>query len=197
MNNALIPGSLSDSARKGDISLAESFLSADVLILVDNSGSMSATDAPGGLSRKQTAKNELVKLQRKYPGKIALVSFANFPVPSPGGDILACGTTTGMAKALKFAKRADDCGMKIVLITDGEPNSQSETLAIASTFKSRIDAIYIGSEGGLGFDFLQQLMAITGGKAMKSAEPGLLAESETLNLTSKVFRMSCKGFYLF
>ncbi len=138
---------------------------------------MSATDAPGGLSRKRAAKNELVKLQREYPGKIALVSFADFPAFSPGGDILACGSTTAMAAALKFVKPADDCELKIVLITDGGPNSQSETLAIAGTFKSRIDAIYIGSEGGLGFDFLQQLMAVTGGKAMKSAEPGLLAES--------------------
>jgi hypothetical protein len=43
--------------------------------------------------------------------------------------------------------------------------------------------IYIGREGGYGYQFLQHLARLTGGKSFKSEAPGLLANGiETLLL---------------
>ena len=50
MGSALIPGSLAQVAGSQGISLAESFLGVDAVLIVDMSGSMSAVDAPGGRS---------------------------------------------------------------------------------------------------------------------------------------------------
>lgn len=55
----VVKGSLSDVAKATGASLAETFLSADVIVLVDTSSSMEAHDAPGGLSRYDAACKEL------------------------------------------------------------------------------------------------------------------------------------------
>jgi hypothetical protein len=45
---------------------------------------------------------------------------------------------------------------KIVLVSDGEPDDNAdETLKLAKTFQTAIDVIYIGREGGSGYQFLQ------------------------------------------
>ncbi|HEY4721791.1 MAG TPA: hypothetical protein VII92_08090 [Anaerolineae bacterium] len=44
----IVPGSLLDAAQRGNISLAESFLSCDALVIVDSSGSMISRDASNG-----------------------------------------------------------------------------------------------------------------------------------------------------
>lgn len=177
MSKAIVRGSLLDVTHNTGQSIAESFFNADVLILLDNSGSMGVMDAPGKISRRQAAENELRRLQKKYPGKIALVCFADDVIPSPSGMIIPCGATTDMSAALRYALQFDDIGMKIILVTDGAPNSTYNTIEVAKKFKSQIDAIYIGPEDGLGLDFLNRLMGVTGGKHFKSDEPGMLAES--------------------
>lgn len=181
--NAIVPGSLSAVAQRDGMTLAETFLNCDVLLLVDQSGSMSVCDAPGGTgsprSRYDAADAELTRLQAQYPGKVALVAFSSWPVFCPGGKAERLGGGTDMAAALQFVKVADDAGIKIVLISDGEPNEEAKTLQIAKTFKSRIDTIYIGSEedhsGGRAF--LQKLAQATGGQFFKSDAPGLLADN--------------------
>jgi len=174
MSNAIIPGSLSHIAKRKNQSLAESFLSADVIVLLDDSGSMSTNDAPNGMSRREAAKRELVRLQKQHPGKIALICFADEVVFCPHGDTVPCGGGTDMAKALGFVKVADDCGIKIILISDGAPNDEQETLQVAATFTSRIDCIFVGREGGSGQEFLDRLMKLTGGKRYKADAPGML-----------------------
>lgn len=174
MTNAIIPGSLSHMAKRNNQSLAESFLSADIIVLLDDSGSMMTPDAPNGMTRKEAAKMELSRLQKQHPGKIALVCFADDVVFCPHGDVQYCGGSTDMAKALQFVKVADDCGLKIILVSDGAPNDEKETLKVAQTFTSRIDCIYIGREGGHGMDFLNKLMSITGGKRYEADAPGML-----------------------
>ena len=172
--SAIVKGSLGDIATKNNQSLAETFLNAEVVILLDNSASMNMNDAPNGMTRKEAAEKELKMLQKNNQGKIALVCFADWPLFSPNGSVVDCGGSTDMAAALKFVKVADDCGLKIVLITDGEPNREAETLQVASTFTSRIDSIFIGREGGSGQAFLNKLMAVTGGKRFESDAPGML-----------------------
>jgi len=182
MSKAIIPGSLSHIAKRENQSLAESFLSAEIVILLDDSGSMTTKDAPNDMSRKEAAKAELKRLQKQHPGKIALICFADDVVFCPHGDVQYCGGSTDMAKALQFVKVADDCGLKIILVSDGAPNDERETLKVAATFTSRIDCIYIGREGGSGQEFLDKLMSVTGGKRFEADAPGMLGAGVELLL---------------
>jgi len=177
MTRAIVTGSIADVMGKENVSLAEGFLHCDVMLLVDTSASMDQRDAPGGLSRHDAAQKELEHLQTSQPGKFSVVSFSNEARFCPTGIPHRFNESTNMAGALRFVKPADDCGIRFFLITDGEPNSESETLEVAKTFKSRIDVVYIGRENGRGRDFLQRLAALTGGQSVKSKEIGMLAES--------------------
>jgi hypothetical protein len=174
--SALVSGSLAAVAQRDGISLAESFLSAEAIVLIDQSGSMAANDARGGRSRFDVADEELARLQATLPGKVAVIEFSTFPQFRPGGRPTRSRGTTDMVKALEFVKIADDCGVRIILISDGEPDDEEETLRVARRFKSRIDTIFIGREGDHGAEFLARLAAATGGASHKAAEPGLLAD---------------------
>jgi len=184
----LVTGSLSQIAQAQNISLAESFLSADAIVIVDMSGSMSASDAPGGLSRYEAAENELIRLQGEFPGKIAVVAFSDDAIFCPTGIPIRLGGNTNMAKALRFVKPADGLA-RIILISDGEPDSASETLQVAGTFISKIDAVYIGPESRNrwstnGREFLEKLAAASGGTFSRSKAPGLLHDDVARLLTA-------------
>jgi hypothetical protein len=149
---------------------------------------MSSHDAPGGKSREQVAEDDIIRLQATHKGKIALFCFADYAIFAPGGVPLNCGGSTNMAAALRYIQAADDCGSKIILISDGMPNDASETLRIAREFKNKIDTIFCGpetdTEGGRAF--LEKLARATGGQAVTTATPGLLgAQVETLLLIDK------------
>ena len=73
MTRAITAGSLASISKKENLSLAESFLSVDAILVVDMSGSMAANDAPGGISRYEAAEKELRQLQSSMPGKVAVV----------------------------------------------------------------------------------------------------------------------------
>lgn len=183
MSNAIIAGSLSDIQQQTNKSLAETFLNAEIVVLVDTSGSMESNDAPNGMSRYDAACQQLATIQGQNPGKVAVISFGSWPAFCPNGKPDNLGGSTNMVEALKFVKPVDGTGTKIVLVSDGEPDQEQETLAIAKTFSTKIDVIYIGREGGFGWKFLQKLAALTGGKSFKSNAPGLLGEGvETLLL---------------
>ena len=178
MSTAITTGSLADITKRDNLSLAESFLHCDAILIVDMSSSMGADDAPGGISRYDAAEKELRALQREMPGKIAVVAFSGQPVFCPGGVPARLGGTTDMAAALKFVLPADGLA-QIVLISDGQPDSERETLAVARRFTSRIDTVYIGPADGWaasGREFLAKLAAATGGRASMSKAPGLLQQ---------------------
>ena len=189
MTRAITAGSLASISKNENMTLAESFLSVDAILVVDMSGSMAANDAPGGLSRYKAAENELQQLQSSMPGKVAVVAFSSTTQFCPGGIPPRLGGSTDMAAALRFVLPADGVA-QIVLISDGEPDSESATLAVAREFEHKIDTVYIGPESGYyarGRSFLEKLAAATGGQAMKSAAPGLLKEQvESLLLTARV-----------
>jgi Mg-chelatase subunit ChlD len=76
---------------------------------------------------------------------------------------------TDLAKALEFAKVADVSGMRFILISDGEPDDRSAAMRIASTYRNRIDIIYVGSEtSSRGRDFMSELARLSGGIAVTS-----------------------------
>ncbi len=185
-NTALAVGSLAAVANRDGISLAESFLNCEVLVLIDQSGSMSAKDAPGGKSRFDAADSELLRLQKQHYGQVGVISFSTDVKFCPGGLPGRDGGGTDMAAALDFARVADSAS-KIVLISDGEPDSQRATLQAARRYKHPIHTIYIGPEDDRdgGRAFLERLAAATGGRTFQSAAPGLLGQGvETLLLTA-------------
>lgn len=180
MSKALVKGSLSDTANGK--TLAESFLNADAILIVDMSGSMACEDAPGGIARWDAAENELIRLQEENPGKLAVIAFSSTAQFCPDGKPIRFGGGTDMARALQFVKPADGLGVKFILISDGEPDDRKETLRVARSFESKIDTVYIGPEGGSGQAFLAKLAQVAGGMAATSEAPGLLADNVTLLL---------------
>jgi hypothetical protein len=178
-NTAIVPGSL---MAQGQHSLAESFLNADAILIVDMSGSMGMEDAPGEIARWDAAENELIRLQAENPGKLAVVAFSGTVEFCPTGIPPRLGGGTNMAAALRFVKPADGTGVKFILISDGEPDDKMEVLNVAYSFESKIDTVYIGPEGGRGASFLAKLAQQAGGMATTSKAPGLLADNVTLLL---------------
>ena len=183
MNNSIVVGSLGAIAKQSGQSLAETFLSCDVVILVDTSGSMSSHDSVGGRTRYDQACTELAQLQTNLPGKIAVIAFSDEVQFCPSGIPHNFGGGTDLAKGLRFIKAADVTGMKFILISDGQPDAPKEALFVAKTFKNHIDVIFVGPEGGSGRDFLKRLAKATGGQAVTAeAAKQLKATVETLLL---------------
>jgi Mg-chelatase subunit ChlD len=167
-NHNLVAGSLYEIAKKNNQSIAETFINCDVVILVDTSGSMSASDSRDGQSRYDVACAELRALQGSLPGKIAVLSFSSDVEFCPSGVAVFQGGGTDMAKALQFAKVADGIpGMRFILISDGEPDYPTDTLRIAASYKNKIDTIYVGPENRpIGRDFLEKLAQTSGGQTI-------------------------------
>ncbi len=179
MNNQIVVGSQQDIANRQGVSLAQSFMGARVIILFDNSGSMETEDTPSGKSRVEVAEEHLTTVQGKYPSQVALVCFACRVVYAPGGYPVEVGGSTELAAALDFVRMVDDCGIKIVVVSDGEPNSKQKALKAARKFNQQIDVIYVGDESDSagGRAFLEELAGATGGRFFNSDAPGELLES--------------------
>jgi Mg-chelatase subunit ChlD len=186
MNTQITVGSIADLATQGKMSIAESFLSADTIIVIDTSGSMGAHDDGGPQSRYQVALGELARLQKQLPGKVAVVNFSSTVEFVPGGMPQFLSGGTNLTKALEFVKVADGL-VRFIVISDGQPDDERSALAVASTFKSKIDVVYIGPEddylGGRGF--LERLARASGGKFVTADRARELASTvETLLLSA-------------
>jgi hypothetical protein len=167
MSNASVAGSLSAIAQQSGKSIAETFINADAIVIVDTSGSMGINDSRGGKSRYDIALEELTSLQRTLPGKIAVINFASRVQFEPGGVPYFQTGSTNLTEALCFTKVADIPGMKFILVSDGQPDDPEGALRMARTFTCKIDVIYVGPEDNpAGRDFLQRLAAVTGGKTV-------------------------------
>lgn len=177
MNTQIIPGSLGAIAQQNNTSIAETFINADAIILVDTSGSMDISDSREGRKRYDVACEELKTLQASLPGKLAVISFSSDVLFCPNGIPFNYQGMTDLAKALKFAKVADVKGMRFIVISDGEPDSESDALHIAKTYKNRIDTIYVGPKGGDGEDFLRRLAKASGGQGVTAAQVKELASN--------------------
>lgn len=168
MNTALVPGSLQAIAKQQNQSIAETFLSADAIILVDVSGSMTG-------SPFDQACAELRTLQADLPGKVAVVAFSDSPEFAPSGRPRFSSGGTDLARALAFVHVADGCDVRFIVISDGYPNDPEATLREARKFTSKIDTVFIGREGDPGAEFLRKLAAASGGQYSKN-QVGQIAE---------------------
>lgn len=175
MKNEIVSGSISDVMKRDDVSLAESFLSCDCVILIDVSGSMDSRDG-GNRTRFDRACDELRKLQAALPGKIAVVQFSSKVQFMPGGMPVFENGGTDLTTGLEFIRAADVPDMRFVVISDGEPNNEITAMAEARKFSNRIDTVFIGSEDGYGREFLQRLASESGGSAIKTASENIKSE---------------------
>ena len=184
----VVPGSLAQQAKDSGKSLAETFVSADAIILVDCSGSMGNDDAgpEHNEARYKVALRELAALQKAMPGKIAVIGFDDQVQFFPGGQPTWMGGGTDLAKALRFAKVADVSGMRFVLICDGYPDSAEAALQVASTYQNRIDTIFIGDPNSRdAIAFLKRLAEISGGApVVASGVAQLAAQTQRLLLAA-------------
>jgi Mg-chelatase subunit ChlD len=180
---SIVPGSIGALAKQTGKSIAESFVNADCIVVVDTSGSMGSHDSRGNQSRYDVAIEELAALQNSLPGKIAVVSFSNHPEFCPSGVPINFGGGTDLAGALRFVKIADVEGIRFIVISDGMPDSPDRALEVARTFRNRIDVIYVGPEDyPTGREFLERLAAISGGVTVTADRAKELAPAVTLLL---------------
>lgn len=179
--NAIVKGSTTQVAQAQGMSLAQAFVSVDVMVVIDLSGSMDMQDAPSGggiISRRSAAREQLEKLQYDHAGRIGLIAFADRAEYLPGGNIdgVDVGGGTDMLEGLRMAMPASNAGIPLVVISDGEPNwgLEEDCLALAGLMQSPLHCIYVGPEGGRGFAFLQRLARAAGdyGKARTSTTIG-------------------------
>lgn len=186
-SNALIRGSLSDVSMREGLSLAESFVGVDVVILLDVSGSMMMQDSRGGRSRYDVALEELAQLQQAMPGRIAVIGFSDHPEFAPNGAPRFQGTNTDLARALQFARMADIAGMRFIVVSDGQPDDERAALDVAATYQGRIDCVFVGPEHDrLGQEFLNKLASAHGGqKVTADRVQQLAAKIETLLLAAR------------
>ena len=143
---------------------------------------MNASDCPGQRRRYDVACEQLIRLQKELPGKVGVISWSCTVSFCPGGVPTFLRGGTDLVGALKFIKPADGTTIKLILISDGEPDygSEQKALDIASQFKSKIETIYIGPEGGPGRDFLRRLAEATGGKSVNQDLSQLGQLSQTM-----------------
>jgi hypothetical protein len=189
MSTAIIKGSVKDVAQKTGRTLAEAFLFVDAIVIVDTSASMEVRDVPKSelkVSRYDEACEQLRRLQAQLPGKIAVIAFSSSPVYCPNGHAQFLKGSTNLAAALRLIQPADDCDLRFIVISDGEPDNEQDCLTIAQAMKTRIDTIYVGPPDGKGADFLRRLAAIHGGQSSTQAGE-ILKLGETINklLTTK------------
>lgn len=183
---AIVPGSLSDVAKLAGASIAESFVGADAVIIVDTSGSMDEADSRGGQTRYAVACEELARLQREMPGKLAVIAFSSAVMFCPGGQPYQFHGGTNLEGALKFARVADVPGMRFFVISDGYPDDANRALKEASKFKAPISGVFVGPEGDRqGQEFMRKLASWSGGKYATSAKAIGLADNVTRLLISE------------
>jgi hypothetical protein len=184
-NGNIVQGSIGDIARQNNQSIAQSFVNADAIVIVDTSGSMCSHDSRDGKSRYEVACEELAALQQHMPGKIAVLSFSNITMFCPDGKPFDQSGTTDLTGALNFAKVGDTIpGMRFIVISDGQPDNSETALKVAKSYKNSIDVIYVGPEhSASGRDFLEKLAKASGGTTVTaSCATNLLNEAETLLL---------------
>lgn len=177
MSTAIVPGSLSAIAQRFGTNIAEAFLGASTIALIDVSGSMNSADSRDGRRRYDVACEELARLQAAQPGKVAVIAFSASSVFCPGGVPIYQGLGTDLTRALEFVKIADGT-VRFIVVSDGIPNNPESAIAVARTFVSKIDTIFVGPEDDIdgGRAFLAKLAAASGGRSITADRAMHLAE---------------------
>ena len=181
MSQSLVAkGSITNVAKSGDVAMA--LMDAKVLVVCDRSGSMVA-DARSGKASYQLEDEIVARLQAKYPGQVALAAFNDVAWLCPDGVLPMPTGQTNMLDALRLAQPLADAGLKIIMVTDGEPShSEQEVLDAAKLFRGKLDTIFVGPEVSMGRKFCKALALAAGGThsdANLKRDPALLEKNLT------------------
>lgn len=172
------------------------------VVLADCSYSMAMVDDPvtgieawsGSGPRRIERLAKVLAYVLTYTRLQALVAFGDAPVELPVSGRVALPEPAGgtaLDLALEHAARMRPRPVKVMVLTDGQPNSPVDALRAARLLKPMvIDAFFVGAEGDVGaLAFLAEL-AGCGGPGGKSGrfdlfEPLKVAETIRLRLTDQ------------
>ena len=179
MQSLIVKGSIKDVAKTNDVALT--ILDAKVVILCDRSGSMLG-EAWGHRPRYELEDEIITKLQAKYAGQIVLVAFHDVAYVCLDGVLPPPQGNTNMLDAFRVAEPFHDAGLRVILISDGEPSHDpAEVILAAQKFSGNMDAIFVGDELSPGKDFLKRLAKAVGGSSkVADLKNGTLALEEGL-----------------
>jgi hypothetical protein len=180
----IVPGSIADAAIQAGGELTKPPI---MVIMIDISSSMNEMDARYKgrvVSRYEAAKHQLIELQARYPGQIAIIAFGDEATACPGGVPPLPSGWTQLHLALKMAREADTGQMKFLIISDGLPQQQYQVEAEAELFTVPIDVILVGKDTN-GERFLGEFAAKTGGT--------FYTDTSTMLLTTTIAKMLTVG----
>lgn len=126
----------------------------EILILADISGSMS--DADGGSERRVTRISLLKKALDDLPAGVRIIAFSDDPREVKSVAELHPDGGTNLAGAINMA--ATFKPVRTVIISDGEPDSETLATQAAGKLTGIIDVVYCGSpKNKHARDFLESL----------------------------------------
>lgn len=178
----IVPGSIAAMVEAGQMTKPPI-----MVIMIDISSSMNEMDARykgARVSRYEAAKHQLIELQARYPGQIAIIAFGDEATACPGGVPPLPSGWTQLHLALKMAREADTGQMKFLIISDGLPQQQYQVEAEAELFTVPIDVILVGKDTN-GERFLGEFAAKTGGT--------FYTDTSTMLLTTTIAKMLTVG----
>lgn len=159
-SEALLKKSLEKSLRVTSLSdLVRVKTGEEVTLLLDVSGSM-GDHLRNGKTRIEGLREVVQGIQSKRPVK--MIAFGG----SDGGayDVTSIPFAAGgtpLHSAIDLAKLK---GVpRVIVISDGIPDSPSASIASAKAFGGQIDVVYVGDPGERGEEFLKSLAESTGG----------------------------------
>lgn len=183
-DSTVVKGSIQDVASQSGQGVADVMMDAQYVAIIDISISMDTRDAKGeggqGIRRFDAAVQALNSLQSSMPGRWIIIEFSSNCEIVPSGAIHSPTGFTNLAGALEFAKQFNGLGLKLFLISDGEPDSKPAALNIARTWTDKLDVICVGDANGS--QFMQELARITGGIQTDLKEFSPKALESTLKL---------------
>lgn len=174
----IVLGSVLAQAQSKGVQLAAALMDVALVVMIDDSSSMEAKDCEGGVSRKRKAQEEIERLQKENAGKILVIEFAGQAEIRLDGLLKHdVGYGTNMTEALRVAQQFDGTGVNFVMVSDGEPDREADVIALARTFKTPIQTVFVGNRylEHDGVAFLKRLADVTGGKYQVSLKPAELA----------------------
>jgi len=178
----IVPGSIAAMVEAGQLNAPPI-----MVIMIDISSSMNELDARYKgkvVSRYEAAKQQLIELQARHPGQIAIIAFGDEATACPGGVPPLPSGWTQLHLALAMAREADTGQMKFLIISDGLPQRQDAVEAEAELFTVPIDVILVGKDTN-GEQFLGDFAKKTGGT--------FYTDTSAMLLTTTISRMLTVG----
>ena len=181
-------GSIEDFAEKSGQDTSLILMSAENVVLLDVSSSMSA-NAESGKSKWDEATIQLKNIQKEYPGNVALFCFDDETTFHENGIPRKPDGCTYLFQAINFvADLLSEESQRLFVITDGEVFDKELALEVAGKLPCVINSIFIGDAYNQHIEaFLTDLCKSNGkdGKNVYSREVKGLGEAIKMLMPGK------------